>query len=358
MIARLIHVAAITTILLAPALAVAQPVVRVNVREAPPHLAGQTLHIDVQVLVPTFFMSPVPLPELDIPGAVVTIAQDSVNVTTPVNGVSYSGIQHTYSFVAQAAGRFTLPPAAITFRYGGDNGPADGRVTLPETAIDVEWPAGMAPPPESAGMIIARVTVTQRLDGDPAAMRAGDALTRTIVTTADRTQPMFIPPPSFTAPDGVRVYPKDPQLSEQRADRGGALLEGRRTDRVVYTFERPGTYVLPAIDVPWFNLQARRTETAHAEAITVTVAARPAAEGIAPEAPAPAPAPPPATSRRRVVMLAAAAIALALLLTMLWRFGARLATHTTDLFRRAWHAITRDRARHLPPLNPTGRTAS
>lgn len=356
------HALAIVIVLAAPAFAFAQePVVRVSIRQPRPYLVGQEVRIDVQVLVPNFFMSPLRMPQLDVPGAVVTLPDESgLNINETVSGMSYAGIQRSYVFVAQSAGSYALPPGVITFTYAAQPGkPAEGRVAIPPTTIDVEWPAGMAPPPEAAGMIVGRTTVTQTIDGDPATVRVGGALTRTITITAERTQPMFIPPPSLTAPDGVRAYPKDPVLSQQQDERSRALVSGRRVDTVVYSFERPGTFVLPAVEVPWFNLQARRQETARAPQIAVTVTAATTTAGIAPEAPvAPvAPARRVAPLWRRVMPYALAMLVVALL-PLFWTRVRTTALSCFALLQRGWRAIVRDRARHLPPLNPTGGTAS
>src|SRR5262245_29359502 len=100
--------------ILAASIAEAQPVVRVNVRPAGQHLVGQQVQIDVQVFVPNFFMSAPQFPTLDVPGAVVTMPDDTgLNLSESIKGESYAGIQKTYVFVAQAAGTYTLPPAEI-----------------------------------------------------------------------------------------------------------------------------------------------------------------------------------------------------------------------------------------------------
>jgi len=340
-------------VMLAASIADAQPIVRVNVRPAGRHLVGQQVQIDVQVLVPNFFMSAPRFPTLDIPGAVVTMPDESgTNLNDTIKGESYAGVQKTYVFVAQTAGKYTLPPAAITFRYALQPGkPTDGSVTLPPTVIEVEWPEGASPPANGGGAVVSRLTIDQTLDRDPAALHVGEALTRTIVTTAPRTQAMFIPPPEFDAPDGVRIYRKDPVLADEKKDRVG-LVAGHRTDRVVYTFDKPGAYVLPAVDVPWFDAAANRQESAHVDAINVTVAAAAAAAAIAPEPPPP-PAPEPQTSGYRLPILAT--VAIALILAVAWalrRLALRSVQRLFALCAIAWAALRRDRARHLPPLNP------
>ena len=329
----------------------AQPKVRVKVHPGT-HLAGQQVRIDVQVLVPNFFMSAPRFPPLDVAGAVVTMPDESgLNLNETIGGQAYAGIQKTYVLVAQAAGTYALPPARITFTYAREPGkPTEGSVTLPATAIVVAWPGGVAPA-DGAGAVVARITIQQALDRDPATLHAGDALTRTIAVTAARTQAMFVPPPTLAAPDGVGVYRKDPVLSDERQDRVG-LVAGHRTDRAVYTFDRPGTYVLPAVEIPWFDAQGKR-QLARADGVTVTVGAAAASAGtIAPEPPPPSS---PQTSRTRLTLTALVAVASLALLAIAWAMRHAIASAVRWLDALAagsWAWLRRDRATHLPPLNP------
>jgi hypothetical protein len=339
-------------LMLLASLADAQPIVRVNVRPAGRHLVGQQVHIDVQVLVPNFFMSAPQFPTIDISGAVVTMPDESgVNLNDTIKGESYAGLQKTYVFVAQTAGTYTLPPAAITFRYALEPGkPTEARVTLPPTVIEVVWPAGASAPSDGSSALASRITIDQTLDHDPTTLHVGDALTRTVVATAARTQAMFIPPPEFTAPDGVRIYRKDPVLEDEQRDRVG-LVAGHRTDRVVYTFDKPGTYALPALEVPWFNAQSNRQESARADAINVTVAAASTSASIAPEPP-PVPASAEPTSRYRLLILALTTVVALGPIWALRRLALRGIQRLFALCALGWAALRRDRARHLPPLNP------
>jgi hypothetical protein len=338
--------------------AAAQPLVRVTIRQKPPLLVGEQVQIDVQLYVPNFFMSAPKFPTtLEIAGALVTMPDDSgVNLNDTINGQSYAGIQKTYVFVAQAAGRYTLPPEPITFRYAVQPGqPADGSVRLPATVIEIVTPKGAGPPVQGQpAALVTTVAIRQTLDRDPSTLSVGDALTRTLVITAAHTQAMFIPPPRFTAPDGVRVYEKDPILSDEREDRVG-LVAGRRTDRAIYTFDRPGAYVLPAIEISWFDTASNQQRISRAPEIAVTVRGNSAAvsQGIAPE---PEPSPPPASNPvlpfRRIAEFIAVIAAFAVAVAVLWRPAVRAVPRVKAAGVRLLAAIRRDRATHLPPLNP------
>jgi hypothetical protein len=80
---------------------------------------------------------------------------------------------------------------------------------------------------------------------------------------------------AFAAPPGVRVYVEPPQ-DEDRQNRGD--LVGRRIDRVTYVFERGGSFVIPGIAQPWWDLGSKRLRTLQAAAVTAAVAAAPVAQ--------------------------------------------------------------------------------
>lgn len=329
-----------------------QPIVRVRVGTPPPLLVGQQIRLDVEILVPNFFMGSPVLPHLDLDGAVITLSDDSVNMNETVRGTEYAGIRKNYLFTASAAGTYTLPSSTVRVTYAATPGkpPTVVSVPMPETTLEVTWPAGIEPVDVPEGMLVARVTVSQQLDRDATTLHVGDAITRVVEVTAERTQAMLIPPSRFAAPDGVRVYTRDPVLQDQQADRGG-LVAGHRTDAATYVFQKPGTYELPAIEIPWFDVGARQARTATAPAVRVTVApAATAAAAIAPEAPPPpAPPPPPRRNWTRVALLSALALATALVLWQalrripLWlsqyrERRARVAASEPALFERLRHA--------------------
>ena len=268
----------------------ASPRVTVRLQEKQPVLVGQQVHVHVKVMTPNYFTSAPPFPPLAVTGAIVTMPDESgQNATETIGGVTYASVEKTYVFAAQQAGDFTLPPVKIAFTYGGDDGkPQHGTVTLPAFKITAKLPPGAAAAASAAGgalMPVARVSIRQQFDRpDGTALHVGDALVRTLDTSAAQTQAMMIPPPHPDAPDGVRAFSADPVLGDDSGPRG-EFLGGHRTDRITYVFEKPGTYTLPAVRIGWFDAQAGQPRTAEAPARVVTVLAGVAAGGtIAPEA--------------------------------------------------------------------------
>ncbi|PJR14513.1 BatD family protein [Sinorhizobium meliloti] len=254
-----------------PALS-ADPLARAALQSEGTLYAGQQILIDVDVLVPNYFLQPPQFPAIDLPGAIVTLDDGrALNLNETIDGTAYSGIRRTYIVTAQSSGDFTLPPAVIPFGYAAVPPQATrGEVTLPPLRFTVrEAPANAG---ERPGVVAAKVSISQELDRDPAALKAGDTLVRTIAVRAVGLRAMMIPEPDFSAPDGVRLYRQDPALSEE-TDRNGQSIAGIRKDVASYLFREPGTYVLPAVALSWFDPASAATESASAPAVSVTVAA-------------------------------------------------------------------------------------
>ncbi|AIM03734.1 hypothetical protein GOA77_16320 [Sinorhizobium meliloti] len=268
-----------------PALS-ADPLARAALQSEGTLYAGQQILIDVDVLVPNYFLQPPQFPAIDLPGAIVTLDDGrALNLNETIDGTSYSGIRRTYRVTPQSPGDFTLPPAVITFGYAAVPPQATrGEVTLPPlrfTAREAPASAGERP-----GVVAAKVSISQELDQDPAALKAGDTLVRTIAVRAVGLRAMMIPEPDFSAPEGVRLYRQDPALSEE-TDRNGQSIAGIRKDVASYLFREPGTYVLPEVTLSWFDPASAATHSANAPAVSVTIAAAARSPAMAPPAPEP-----------------------------------------------------------------------
>lgn len=183
------------------------------------------------------------------------------------------------------------------------------------------------------------VTIASRWSKPPDTAKVGETLTRTIRLEARGTAANQLPPIVPAEVPGLRQY-EESSKADSRPVQGeaGAIL--MKTISVVPT--RAGTYTLPAIEVPWWNIDTQKQEmvTLPAETIQIQPAAiaqapapTPAATGAASapgEAPPAAPVPPTQAdvttrilsllalfSRDRLVALALAVTGV-FALTLLW----------------------------------------
>ncbi len=267
----------------APPTLAAEPFARVSMEDADDIVPGQQVHVSVEVFVPDFFTSPPQYPLFELNDALVTLSSDRAqNLVQTVDGVQYSGIRRGYTVVPQKSGKFSLPVIDVEAGYPKDGNPVKAavRVTLP--SFEVEASAAS----QLAGAFAARdLTISQTFDPDPATLKAGDALVRTVVVFASDTQAMLIPPVDFPDPSGLVQYRKPPIIGDNVERRGiGRTVEtgSTRTETVVYTTSSAGKSSIPALSYGWFDLDTRTMSTATLPAVDMVVAATTKGDGIRP----------------------------------------------------------------------------
>jgi hypothetical protein len=291
----------------------AEPFARVSIEQESKAVPGQQIHVLVDVFAPDFFTSPPQFPLFDIPDAIVTTPNDRAqNMEQTIDGVQYAGIRKNYAVVAEKPGTFILPSIRIELGYSVDGKSTKGVAVAPGLSFDV---AGGVEDANGVVFAAKNLTLNQTFDRDPASLKKGDALVRTIVIFAEDTQAMMFPAPDLGAADGLAQYAKPPKLLDDvQIDR---LHEGSsRTETVIYMADAEGSFQIAAVTYPWFDVDAGSPQTASLPATKVTVsAAVPATDRIAPEL-----RQEPGTAGRRNVVPALAAIGLALLAAGIWMF--------------------------------------
>ncbi len=258
----------------------AEPFARSTVETQGNTVPGQQIHILVEVFAPDFFTSPPQFPLFDLPDALVTIPDERAqNTVQTIDGVEYAGIRRTYAVVPEKPGTYTLPSITIELGYSVDGKPTKGSAVTNGVSFNVS--AGTE---DEHGIAFAAkgLTLTQSFDRDPASLKKGDALVRTIVIFAEDTQAMMIPALDIGAADGLTQYVKPPQIEDDvQVER---LHGSSRTEKIVYTAGELGSFVIPDVSYHWFDLDTRAQQTASLSAVEVTVAtALPTSDRIAPE---------------------------------------------------------------------------
>ena len=233
-------------------------------------MVGQHIRVFVDVL----FLGQMPRPPRvvlpDVAGAqVLRLESQATTMSDTVDGQAYVGQRFEFALYPRRGGAIVVPSAAVTLLDAA--GDAAGAATGRELRTEVSVPAGVDP----SGPVIATRRATLEEQWKPAlttAFKAGDALVRTITREADDIPAMAMRDLAFTVPPGVRVY-IDPPQSEDHQNRGE--LVGKRIDRVTYVFERGGSFGIPGVAQPWWDLGAGRLQVARRPAVTVAVSAPP-----------------------------------------------------------------------------------
>lgn len=237
-------------------------------------IPGQPLSLRLTVLVPTFLPSPPVWPNFDAPNLMVRLPERSTGpVSERIGSETWSGVSRHYRISPLVAGQFTLPPQEVIVTWSDPATDTPVKVTL--TTDPFEFTGTVPEGAEGLDPFIAatELSLTQAIDGDPAAMAAGDSFTRMVTAQLHGAPPMVLP--QLLAPadlPGLAAYPEDPVLSDTD-DRG--VPGGTRVEKMTYVAEGGGGGTLPALSVDWFNTETGQVETAVADAVEVQVAGPP-----------------------------------------------------------------------------------
>ena len=288
------------TIVLASTVSLASaqsPIIHAKLVPANNIIVGQPVHLVVEVLVPNFFTGEPLFPTFELENAIVVLPEEATeNFNEQINGQSLSGIRRTYFLYPQQVGDFRLPPVQITVPYA--NSPpktTEAHLTLPTLTFHADVP--VAARGLSYFLPTTRLTMQQRWSSPINKLRVGDVVERSITITVDKMQGMLIPPLSFEASTGIKVYPEESKVHNQKTDRG-EFVQGLRTQAAKYFIQKEGDYTLPAIELQWWNLNTNRLVTATIPAVKFTAAPNPGYVAELPPEPEP-----PATVQPKPVSL-------------------------------------------------------
>lgn len=250
------------------------PIVRARVEPAGPVMVGEPARIVVDVLTPTWFLSPPRFPTLDVPGALVVFEERGLNLNESIEGTSYSGLQRDYLVYPMREGRLEVPSFDVTVVYAIDAKPSK---PTPLATKPLSLEAAVPAAARGLGTFVSatKLRLRQTLDRPPKGLAVGGSLRRTVTIDAEGAFGMMLPPLPPAEIAGLSAYPDPPQVEDHAGERGEARV-ARRVDSVAYRLEHEGTYELPAIEVAWWDVGAKQMRKARLSAVAFSVAPAPA----------------------------------------------------------------------------------
>lgn len=248
-------------------------------------------------------------------GATMEQRGDDQSYTEMIDGRRYTVIERRYLVVPQRSGPLTIraprleavlpdnrpgarrsPFADFEDAFGGrifQGFPAlpdlgSGRRVVergPDRTVDVR------PQPPNAGQVwlpAESVELSDEWTQSPPRFRVGEPITRTLTITARGVTAAQLPTLDTGAPDGVNVYPEQPETEDLP---GAEVPAALKTLKVALVPTRAGALTLPEIRLPWWDTAEDRARVAVIPQRTVQVEPGSAPAPTLGSAPASEPAP-------------------------------------------------------------------
>lgn len=204
--------------------------------------------------------------------AVVEKLGDDSSYQKQENGRNWLVTERHYALFPQQSGKIEIDPVQLdgAMLLGGSSffqtpravRKRSNSLTLNVTGIADNWPGADWLPAQS-------LTIDESWPRNET-FRVGEAITRTVTIRADGLSASQLPALQFDLPEHLKSYPDKAKLEDAKAADG---VHGLRQQKVAIMPMQPGTYILPEIDITWWNTKTETVEHASVPARTFTVAA-------------------------------------------------------------------------------------
>jgi len=227
------------------------------------------------------------LREPTISGAEVLVepAGEERSYEAVLNGKAYNVVERVIALYPQESGEISISPAMFEARVLRD-GRITGRKVFQSEAQTVKVLPIPAPPADhpNASWLPARdVQLSEEWSRDPADLKAGEPITRNITISALGQIETQIPALELPEVDGLNMYTDKPELGRVM-EAGG--IRGIRSDQYAIIGVNGGEIELPAVELPWWDIEAGEWRIARLPATTLEIAAGASPRVVPPETPA------------------------------------------------------------------------
>ena len=195
-----------------------------------------------------------------------------------LSGRTYNVVERVYALFPQESGELQIAPVRFEARVLRAGRITGRKLYLSEGyTVDVQpIPPAPAEFPGAAWLPARSVELSESWSREVDGLPAGEPITRRISVTALGQLSTQIPLIEPGVPDGIRLYPDKPELSD-RGDAEGVFATRREQYALIGT--APGVYQLPEVRLPWWDVQEATWKVASlpAKQIRIEGSALPAA---------------------------------------------------------------------------------
>ena len=205
---------------------------------------------------------------------------------TLINEAPYNVLEYKFLLFAQKSGKIKLeaprfqgivsdPDAGrdtdifgFQSAFSGFFGQKNIVVRASDATLDVKpLPDGV----KTGWLPATHVEIAEEFSPESASVALGEAVTRTVSVAVNGARDTQIPDPDFPAGDGYKLYPGQTDSKKMFDDQG---IVGVKTRQVVFMPTKTGDVVLPALELPWYDVKNQTVQIAVLPSKTIKVTGR------------------------------------------------------------------------------------
>lgn len=228
--------------------------------KTPTYAVNQQIILYIEVITPRWFTGGTRIAPIEIPNVVAKQRnQLAMNFTEKKEGITWTHQRWEITLYPQVEGHFVVPSTAVTVQVSRPNSTnATGVLYTEPQAFSAIIPSGLLSD-QSVWVSGRDFSVEQQWSQSNPELKAGDAITRTLIVKGSNTLAMLIPKliqPIATA--DYQIYPQPNQLSDSQT-RGDYFSE--RKESTVYVLQNGGQVSFPATHLTWWDTETQTLKT-------------------------------------------------------------------------------------------------
>lgn len=190
--------------------------------------------------------------------AIVEKIDDDKSYNKRINGRRFKVFEKRYIIFPQKSGTLTINPAELEAQYVDDRRALRTRV-LQADPINIQ----VKPKPivqtvhNNAWLPASRMQIKEEWPQDPPVFKVGEPVTRTITIVADGLPSAQLPEINMGQMKDMKQYPDQPKKEDKKLNTG---VIGMRQEKIALIPTKTGNYVVPPIEIPWWNTDKDRLE--------------------------------------------------------------------------------------------------
>ncbi|MBF0339716.1 MAG: protein BatD [Magnetococcales bacterium] len=259
-------------------------------------LSNKTPYLQEQTILTLRFLNAVPIagaslaePKILKGDAVIEKLGEDQAFETTRQGRRFVATERRYALFPQRSGTLELEPVPLTVQMPGQGGSnllkeflsdpfirnlplgagRPGRtVRLSSQPLQLEPKAIPSSWHGSPWLPAHRLILAEKWSPDPPRFQAGEPVTRTITLMADGLTAAQLPGIPQKSLENLKLYPDRPLSEDQKTPTG---IIGKRTEKLAILPATPGEHILPAIEIPWWNIDTQKAEVARLPERRITV---------------------------------------------------------------------------------------
>jgi hypothetical protein len=218
-------------------------------------------------------------PKLD--NAVVEKLGEDHQYNTKVKGVSYLVTERKYAIFPQQSGVMTIAPLVLTAdvitddprsrfnSFFSNQNTLTKRIFSKKINLNVQaTPAGFD---GDHWLPAEQLALKETWSNDTLQVKVGEPITRTLTILAKGATSSQLPALSMQQVNPeLKIYPDQAVINDQKAGDG---IMAMREQKIAFIPSTAGNFILPAINIPWFNTQTQEMEQAQISAVTLVAIA-------------------------------------------------------------------------------------